>query len=170
MALDLQGFYPDNTPNQGLKAISQNLERFKEHQYEIDYRNKKDKESEDWRKLNLIDDLTDLSKHQTGSDVADAIAKQKMGEIYQKYTQAASKMSPAELQSNIQKDMSGLISGVDATKQELSLADEQIKQLKTKYPSLDISKLGTDYRKEILSRRLQNNTDFTNPLQLPTLN
>lgn len=165
---DRAGVLPNmfGSPGQSLQNLIQYKQGQAERQYEIDYRNRKEQEAEDWRKLNLINDLTDLSKHQTGSDVADAIGAHKMNDIYQYYTQAAATMSPAELQARIQKDMSGIISGMDATKQELNLADEQLKVLKQKFPSVDIGTLGSDYRKEILSRRLNNNTDFVNPLQV----
>ena len=112
-------------PGQALAARIEDKNRLNERKFELDYRNQKDREAEDWRKLNLIQDLTDISKYQTGSDVADAIGNRKVNEIFQKYTQSAGAMSPAELQANIQKDMSVIIGGMSAAKQELTQADEK---------------------------------------------
>ena len=150
-------------PGQALAARIEDKNRLNERKFELDYRNQKDREAEDWRKLNLIQDLTDISKYQTGSDVADAIGNRKVNEIFQKYTQSAGAMSPAELQANIQKDMSVIIGGMSAAKQELTQADDQIKLLKQKYPSIDTAQLASDYRNEILNRRISG-SDFVNPL------
>lgn len=166
MPIDVSGFIPDNTPNKGLDLMAQKLDDNAKRRYEINYLKQKDKEADDWKKMQLINDLTDMSKHQTGSDVANAIGAQKVADIYQKYTQNASKMSFPELQAGIQKEMFGTIQAMDAAKEELSQADEQIKLLKTKFPSIDIGRLSSDYRKEIVSRRINPDGTFTNPLQV----
>lgn len=142
-------------------------ERARERQYDIDYRNRKDLEAEQWRKLNLIQDLTDLSKHQTGSDVANALGNTHAAEIFQKYTQAADKMNPMELQASISKDMSSIINGMEGTKNELENADKQIAAIKTNFPDLNISQLAQDARTDILHRRLDDNAGFVNPLTVP---
>lgn len=151
------------SPGQALANRINDINQSNERQFELDYRHQKDKEAEDWKKLNLIQDLTDLSKYHTGSDVADAIGFNKMNEVYQKYTAAAGQMSPAELQARIQKEMAGVVNGMNATREELNLADEQLKVLKQKYPSLDVANLGKDYREEILQRRIKGD-NFENPL------
>lgn len=159
--VNLPNMFP--APGEALQNEIERRRKERARQYEIDYRNAKDKEASDWKKLNLVRELTDLSAHQTGDDVTNAIGTRKMDEIYQKYTAAASTMSPAELQTNIQREMTSIISGMDSAKQEFSQADEQAKILKTKFPSLDINKLLKDYRAEILSRRITPNGDFANP-------
>jgi len=160
-AVTLPNMFP--SPGQALDTRINDINRSNERKFDLDYRNQKDKETDDWRKLNLIQELTDLSKYHTGSDVADAIGFEKMNQVYQKYTAAAGSMSAAELQGNIQKEMAGVLGGMNAAKEELNLADEQLKVMKQKYPSLDVARLGADYRKEILGRRIKNN-DFENPL------
>lgn len=166
------GYYGDKAvtlPNmfqsfgQALAGRIDDTNRSNERQIELDYRAKKEAEQDEWKKLNLIQELTDISKYQTGSDVADAIGNKKMSEIYQKYTQSAANMSPTELQANVQKDMFGIINGMNAAKEELNQADEQLKLLKQKHPSLDIARMATDYRTEILGRRVKDN-EFVNPL------
>ena len=56
------GTLPDmfGSPGQALQNTIRYKEGQAERQYEIDYRNRKEQEAEDWRKLNLINDLTDL--------------------------------------------------------------------------------------------------------------
>lgn len=160
-AVQLPNMFP--SPGQALASRINDINAANERQFELDYRHQKDKEADDWRKLNLIQELTDLSKYRTGSDVADAVGLNKMNEVYQRYTAAAGQMSPAELQARVQKEMAGIIGGMNATKEELNLADEQLTLMKQKFPSLDIGRLGKDYREEILHRRIGNN-DFNNPL------
>lgn len=150
-------------PGFALENRIRDINNLNERQLELDYRDRVGKASDEWRKVNLIQELTDISKYQTGSDVADEIGRRKMGEIYQRYTSLSPTMSPAELQANIQKDMSSVIGGLNSAKQELNMADEQLKILKQKYPSLDIAKLQSEYRNEILQRRIDKD-EFRNPL------
>lgn len=154
-------------PGQSLEGYNRGLEHNRQRQFEIDYRLRKDEELDQWRKLNLIQELTDLSKHKTGSDVADAIGNQMMSGVYQKYTQAAKNMSPIELQARIQKEMSGIIGGMDATKAELLEADKQMAAIKQLYPELNHAQLYDDYRKDIVSRRLNDGVnDFRSPMEI----
>jgi hypothetical protein len=104
-------------------------------------RQQRQQEQDEWKKLNLIQDLTDISKLQTGSDVANAIGNSQVSKIFQKYTQEASKLSPAQLQASLSKDMSGLINSMQGVKTELETADEQLKALKQNFPDLDMSRL-----------------------------
>lgn len=165
--LDTRGFFPDNSPNPALSNIANTLNENRRYKEEKDYRRAKDQEGEDWRKLNLIQDLTDLSKHQTSSDVANAVGNQKAAELLQKYTAGAKTMSPAELQAKISQDMSGLIGGMDAMKNELDLSDAQLKALKTQFPSLDAARLAQEHRADILHRRMDSNMNFINPMAVP---
>jgi hypothetical protein len=155
------------TPGQALQGAIQHQERQKERQYEIDYRHQKDAEADQWRKLNLIQELTDLSKHQTGSDVANALGNTLMSDVYQKYTSSADKMSPIELQANIQKDMSGIITGMEGAKNELAMADDAMKGIKQAYPNIDTATLYDHLRKDVVSRRLKDDmSGFKNEMEV----
>lgn len=167
MPLDLHGFNAPPIDFSGLYHTADTLERRNQFKHENDYRHQKDLEEQQWKKLGMIKDLTDLSKHQTGSDVANAIGNQKANEILQKYTQMSGSMSPTELQGNISKEMSGAINGMEGVKNELTTADEQIKQLKAANPDLDIASLAKDARSDILHRRLDDNAGFVNPMAVP---
>lgn len=167
MPLDVSGF--TNTPQEfpGIDRAANTIERNKERRYEIDYRHQRDMESDNWRKLNLIQDLTDLSKHQTGSDVANAIGDQKASEILQKYTAASKTLPPEVLLANIRKEMSGTITGMEGVKNELEVSDEQIKQLKVAFPDLNYAQLAKAAREDILHRRFDDNGGFVNPITVP---
>lgn len=157
--IDVSGFGLPILPerqSQGLSQLAQNLRYNREWQYRL----QKEKEQDDWRKLNLIQDATDLSKYQTSSDLANSIGNSQMQKIFQKYTASVSTMSPAELQANVAKDMSGIVQNMSAIKNELQLGDEQFKQLKAIYPKLDYGKMTQDYRTDVLNRHLKNDTDF----------
>jgi len=151
------------TMSEGIKHYAATAQ----HNKEIAYQRHKEQEAEQWRKLNLIQDLTDLSKHQTSDDIANAVGNQHANDIFKKYTAAAGQMSPAELQYNISKDMQSVTNGLDAMKNELAQSDQMIGALKTKFPSLDITSLAKDSRADILGRRLKNANEFANPLEVP---
>lgn len=167
MPLNLQNFIVDPLPvtDEGaFDRLGQTLERGREWQYRM----QQQKESEQYRKANLIQELTDLSQHQTGSDVANAVGNKLMSDVYQKYTANADKMSPLELQAGIQKDMSGIVTGMEGAKNELSQLDNQIKALKQVYPDLDTGTLYSQARQDIVHRRLNDNgTGFRNQMEVP---
>lgn len=152
-------------PGNVMQQLIGNKQRKEEREYEIDYRRQRDADADEWRKINLIQDLTDLSKHQTASDVANAIGNQQAATILQKYTAGANSMSAPELQARIAKDMQGTITGMTALQDEMNVSDEQIKVLKQQFPDLDISTLAKHHRAEILNRRLKGD-QFVNPLEV----
>ena len=129
-------------------------------------RQKAKDEEDQWKKLNLIQDLTDLSKHQTGSDVANTLGNQQMSKIYQEMTANAAKMSPIQLQAEIQKKMSGIVNSMEGIKSELEVGDEYVKQLKTAYPNLDIGKIAKDIRADVVGRRMKNDSEFVPNLEV----
>jgi hypothetical protein len=159
----LQNAFPE--PGVVLNQAIENKRQDEQIAAQDAYRRQKDAEADQWRKLNLIQDLTNLDKHQTGSDVANAVGHQQASQILQKYTQLAPGMSPNELMAKVQQEMSGLISGMDAMKNELEISDEQLKLLKANFPGLDVARLAKDSRTDIIGRRLQNN-QFVNPLSV----
>jgi hypothetical protein len=174
MANGSEGSYAINLPNQ-FEPFGNILQRSiaaKSEQNQMMYSNmlreQQKQEQDEWKKLNLIQDLTDISKHQTGSDVANAIGNSQMSRIFQKYTQNAATLSPAQLQYELNKEVSGVVNSMQGVKSELELADEQLKALKQNFPDLNIGQLATDYRKDVLGRRLKNDTEFINPLEVKT--
>lgn len=165
--LDLSGFYGPPTDFKELGELAQILQQNKARKDEMDYRKRKEEEANELKKLDLIREFTDLSKHQTSSDVANAVGNKKAAEILQKYTAAEKTMSMAELQSNLSQETSGLIGGMDAMKSELDLSDATLKLLKQQYTGLDINELSKYIRKDILKRRMDENFNFVNPITVP---
>lgn len=134
--------------------------------YNQQLREQQKQEQDKWKKLALIQDYTDLSKHQTGSDVANAIGNQKMASIVQKYSQLSSKMSPEQLLYELNKEVSGTVNAMDGIKNELQIGEESIKQLKQSYPYLNAEQMAKDFRQDVLDRRLKNDTEFTPQLSI----
>jgi len=155
----LPNMYP--SPGEALQSQIASKERDKERAY----RDQRDAEQDQWKKLGLIQDLTDLSKYQTGSDVANAVGDKLASSVLQKYTGMASKMSPADLMGSIQKEMSGITSGMQAMKDELAVSDETLKSYKQMYPELDISALSKMIRADVVDRRMKGDA-FLNPLEI----
>lgn len=151
-------------PSRVGNALSE-VNRNRQYDREWNYRLGQEQQAEDWKKANLIQDLTDLSKYQTGSDIANSIGNQQANNILQKYSEAAKNLSFTELQAKIQQEMSGLKTGLGGLQTELDLSDAQLKALKQQYPDLDYSRLAREYRGDILERRLQGN-NFKNPLEV----
>lgn len=150
-------------PGDALQQSLARKERQEERRYELDYRNQKDKEADDWRKLGMIREFTDIDKYHTGVDVADALGEQKMAEVLQKYTAMSGNMSPAELQSKLSLETAKTISSMSAMKDELSLSDEKIKQYKKMFPSLNDAQLTKIIREEVIGRRVRGG-EFANPI------
>lgn len=153
-------------------ALQQGLamqERRRERQYEIDFRNQRLKEADDWRKLQLIQELSNVDKYQTGESVADALGNMKSAEILQKYTALAGSMSPAELQAKISQDIQNTATGMQSMKDELVQSNKVLADLKTRFPSLDTKALDSHYRKDVLNRRVENG-EFKNPIHVNPTN
>lgn len=152
-------------PGDVLSNIIQNQRQDKEIEAEREYRKQRENDADQWKKIALIQDLTDLSKHQTGSDVANAIGNLKAAEILRKYTTKASVMSPSELMASISQDMNGVISGMDALKTELEISDKELAVLKQQFPELKIGEMAQAKRADIVNRRMRG-TEFINPLEV----
>jgi len=158
-------------PGQALEDNLRRQDRQAERQYEIDYRNQRNKEADDWKKLQLIQELTDLDKYQTGEQAADAIGFRKAQEIMQKFTAQAGSMTPAELQYKISQEIGKTTIGMQAMKDELVQSESKIQQYKRMYPSLNDAELKRMVRADILGRRISgsefaNITDANQPSQL----
>lgn len=132
----------------------------------FDMQEKQKAEQDEWRKIALIRDLTDLSQYQTGSDVANEIGNRQAARVLQKYTAEAKNMSPSELLSKIQSEMSGVTSGMAGLKSEMAMSDQQLALLKQKFPELDMAALAKKVREDAITRRLKGDESFANPMEI----
>lgn len=150
-------------PGDALQAGINRMDREKQYQREWDYRMLKEKENDEWKKLQLIQELTDIDKYQTGEAVADALGHQKANELFTKYTALSPSLSPAELQYKIGQDIGSTTNAMRGIKDELVLADQAVKAKKALYPSLDAGSLVRDVRSDIIGRRMTGG-GFANPM------
>lgn len=151
-------------PGQALDNALDRQMRQDELNYRREYQQQKDKENDEWKKLNLIQELTNIDKYNTGEAVADAIGHQKAQDIFGKYTALAGSLSPAELQYRIAQDIGKTTLGMQGMKDELVRSDAQIAQLQKLYPTIDAQRLTKELRNEVLGRRIEGN-EFSNPLK-----
>ena len=108
----------------------------KDYRRSQDFLRQQDKDEMDlYRKVQMLREYTDLSKHQTGNDIADDIGNKKVADVVGKWTgmlQNNKALSYADLLAGVNKDVSGLVGSLDAMKNELNESDEAMKILKQK--------------------------------------
>lgn len=153
-------------------ALQQGLmmqERRNERQADIDFRNQRLKEADDWKKLQWIKDLTDVDKYQTGESVADAIGHMKMADVLQKYTLLAESTPLPELIHNVSKEVQNTHAGMQSMKDELMMGSKTLADLKSRFPSLDTKALDKYFREDSINRRIEGN-EFKNPIHVNPTN
>lgn len=162
------------TPGQALQSGAEQLQRQGENlaqlqlrQQEMALRKAERDQAEMFRKTQLIQEMTDLSKYQTANDVANALGNQKAIDVQKKWFNLinSNKVDLASLAQGITKDINNITQGMNALKTEHDQVDKGIQILKQQYPDLNIPKLIKDYRQDVIERRIENG-DFKNPLEV----
>lgn len=163
------------TPGQALQSGAEQLQRQGENlaqlqlrQQEMALRKAERDEAQLYRKMQTIQELTDLSKYQTASDVANAVGNQTANEIKAKYINLA-KLGQAglpDIMEGITKDINATTQGMNALKAEHDQFDKGIQVLKQQYPDLNVTGLIKDYRQDVINRRLKEGSEFVNPLEV----
>ncbi len=125
-------------------------------------------EAQMYRKMQTIQEMSDLSKYQTANDVANAIGNRTANEIKTKYINLAKegKAGLADIMEGVNKEISSTTEGMNALKMEGEIFENGLKRLKTEFPELDATALLTDYRKDVTNRRLKDGTTFVNPIEV----
>lgn len=163
------------TPAQALQSGTEQLQRQGENLAQINMRQREmaerkaeREEAQLYRKMQTIQELTDLSKYQTASDVANALGNQNANEIKAKYINLAKSGQVAlpDIMEGITKEINATTQGMNALKLEHDQFDKGIQVLKQQYPDLNVTGLVQDYRKDIINRRLKGGNEFTNPLEV----
>jgi hypothetical protein len=146
----------------------ENLAQMQMRQQEMAERKAEKDEMQLYRKMQTIQDLSDLSKYQTANDVANAIGNRTANEIKNKYIQLAKegKVGLADIMEGISKEIASTTEGMNALKIEHENFENNLKNLKQQLPKLDASRLLQDYRKDVINRRVKDGSTFLNPLEV----
>lgn len=161
-------------PGQALQSATEQVQRQGENlaqmqmrQQEMAERKAERDEAQMYRKMQTIQELSDLSKYQTANDVANAIGNQRANEIKNKYIQLAreGKVELADIMEGVNKEISSTTEGMNALKLEHENFENELKNMKQLIPKLDAPRLLRDYRKDVINRRIDG-TAFKNPLEV----
>lgn len=160
-------------PGQALQSATEQMQRQGENlaqmqmrQKELAERKAERDEAQLYRKMQTIQELSDLSKYRTTSDVANAIGDKSALSIQEKYiNKAKSGMNIADLSSEMIRDISSVAQGMQAFKTESEAIEKRLADINKDLPNLDYGRAISDYRKEALSRRIKGN-EFINPLEV----
>jgi hypothetical protein len=127
-------------------------------------------EAQMYRKMQTIQDLSDLSKYRTTSDVANAIGDKSAQDLRAKYIQKAQEgANPSDIMAEMGRDVSSVAQGMQAFKTESEMIEKRLADINKDLPNLDYGRAISDYRKEALGRRIKG-SEFINPLEVPPSN
>ena len=162
-------------PGQALQSATEQVQRQGENlaqmqmrQKEMAERKAERDEAQLYRKMQTIQQMSDLSQYQTANDVANAIGNRTANEIKAKYINLAKegKVGLADIMEGVNKEIATTTEGMNALKMEGENFENGLKTLKTQFPELDATALLTDYRKDVINRRLKDGTSFINPIEV----
>jgi hypothetical protein len=162
-------------PGQALQSATEQVQRQGENlaqmqmrQQEAAERKAERDEIQMYRKMQTIQEMSDLSKYQTANDVANAIGNRTANQIKSKYINLAKegKVGLADIMEGVNKEIASTTEGMNALKMEGESFENALKTLKTQFPELDATSLLTDYRKDVIDRRLKDGTNFVNPIEV----
>jgi hypothetical protein len=164
-------------PGQALESATQQIERQTEkmadralREQEMAQRKAERDEAEMYRKMQTIQELSDLSKYRTTSDVANAIGDKSALSIQEKYiNKAKAGTNTADLNAEMIRDISSVAQGMNAFKTESEIIEKRLADINKDLPNLDYGRAISDYRKEALARRIKGN-EFINPLEVAPSN
>ena len=164
-------------PGQALESATQQIERQTEkmadralREQEMAERKAERDEAQMYRKMQTIQDLSDLSKYRTTSDVANAIGDKSALSIQEKYiNKAKAGINTADLNAEMIRDISSVAQGMNAFKTESEMIEKRLADINKDLPNLDYGLAISDYRKEALARRIKGN-EFINPLEVAPSN
>jgi hypothetical protein len=145
---------------------SENLAQMKMRQQELAERKAEREEAKMYRKMQTIQDLSDLSKYRTTSDVANAIGDKATQGIKEKYIQKArAGINEADILAEMSREISSVAQGMNAFKTESEIIEKRLADINKDLPNLDYGRAIADYRKEALNRRTDGE-QFKNPLEV----
>ncbi len=160
-------------PGQALQSATEQVQRQGENlaqmqmrQQEMAERKAEREETQMYRKMQTIQELSDLSKYRTTSDVANAIGDKATLDLRAKYIQKAqSGANPSDIMAEMGRDIASVAQGMNAFKTESEIVEKRLADINKDLPNLDYGRAMADYRKEALSRRIKGN-EFISPLEV----
>ena len=154
-AFTLPNYFP--APGQVLQSAIAQRERqlaneaeAAERKRQYDLRQQEKDESEAFRKMQYLQEYTDPSKYQTGVDAADALTKDSLNNIYNKYRTL--KLDPVTLADALRGEVGDLVSATSAMKNEAKAFEQMLPAVKTQYKSVNTDALRQQFKGDLINR------------------
>lgn len=154
-AFTLPNYFP--APGQVLQSAIAQRERqlaneaeAAERKRQYDLRQQEKDEAEAFRKMQYLQEYTDPSKYQTGIDAADALTKDSLNNIYNKYR--ALKLDPVTLADALRGEVGDLVSATSAMKNEAKAFEQMLPAVKTQYKSVNTDALRQQFKGDLINR------------------
>ena len=154
-AFTLPNYFP--APGQVLQSAIAQRERqlaneaeAAERKRQYDLRQQEKDEAEAFRKMQYLQEYTDPSKYQTGIDAADALTKDSLNNIYNKYRTL--KLDPVTLADALRGEVGDLVSATSAMKNEAKAFEQMLPAVKTQYKSVNTDALRQQFKGDLINR------------------
>lgn len=154
-AFTLPNYFP--APGQVLQSAIAQRERqlaneaeAAERKRQYDLRQQEKDEAEALRKMQYLQEYTDPSKYQTGIDAADALTKDSLNNIYNKYRTL--KLDPVTLADALRNDVGDLVSATSAMKNEAKAFEQMLPAVKNQFKSVNTDALRQDFKGDLINR------------------
>jgi hypothetical protein len=154
-AFTLPNYFP--APGQVLQSAIAQRERqlaneaeAAERKRQYDLRQQEKDEAEALRKMQYLQEYTDPSKYQTGIDAADAITKDSLNNIYNKFKTL--KLDPVTLADALRGEVGDLVSATSAMKNEAKAFEQMLPAVKNQFKSVNTDSLRQDFKGDLINR------------------
>ena len=124
-----------------------------ERKRQYDLRQQEKDEAEAFRKMQYLQEYTDPSKYQTGLDAADAVTKDSLNNIYNKYRTL--KLDPVTLADALRGEVGDLVSATTAMKNEAKAFDKMIPSVKQQFKSVNTDLLRQNFKGDLINRYIK---------------
>ena len=154
-AFTLPNYFP--APGQVLQSAIAQRERqlaneaeAAERKRQYDLRQQEKDEAEAFRKMQYLQEYTDPSKYQTGIDAADALTKDSLNNIYNKYRTL--KLDPVTLSDALRGEVGDLVSATTAMKNEAKAFEQMLPAVKNQFKSVNTDLLRQNFKGDLINR------------------
>jgi hypothetical protein len=154
-AFTLPNYFP--APGQVLQSAIAQRERqlaneaeAAERKRQYDLRQQEKDEAEAFRKMQYLQEYTDPSKYQTGIDAADALTKDSLNNIYNKYRNL--KLDPVTLADALRGEVGDLVGATTAMKNEAKAFEQMLPAVKNQFKSVNTDLLRQNFKGDLINR------------------